>query len=46
MRASGEAHGQWLRKYPALPHGIPGADTILRVLGRIDHRKFEGCFRS
>jgi hypothetical protein len=42
----GETHENWLRKYLALPHGIPSADTILRVLGRIDHRKFEGCFLS
>jgi hypothetical protein len=38
----GETHEAWLKKYPALPHGIPRADTILRVLGRIDHRKMEG----
>ncbi|MDR2363248.1 MAG: ISAs1 family transposase, partial [Spirochaetaceae bacterium] len=42
----GETHEDWLRKYLALPNGIPSADTILRVLGRIDHRKFEGCFLS
>jgi hypothetical protein len=40
----GETHEDWLRKYLALPHGIPSADTILQVLGRIDHRKFEVCF--
>jgi predicted transposase YbfD/YdcC len=42
----GDAHEPWLKQYLALPHGIPSADTILRVLGRIDHRKFEACFRS
>ncbi|MDR1317012.1 MAG: ISAs1 family transposase, partial [Spirochaetales bacterium] len=42
----GETHGAWLKKYLALPNGTPSADTILRVLGRIDHRKFEECFRS
>jgi hypothetical protein len=34
---------QWLKQYLALPNGIPSADTILRVLARIDHTKFEEC---
>ena len=42
----GETHEEWLRKYLGLPNGIPSADTIVRVLGRIDRRKFEDCFRS
>jgi hypothetical protein len=42
----GETHYQWLKRYLSLPNGIPSADTILRVLGRIDHRKFEECFLS
>jgi predicted transposase YbfD/YdcC len=42
----GETHETWLKKYLKLPNGIPSADTILRVLGRIDHRKFEECFLS
>ncbi|MDR2176813.1 MAG: hypothetical protein LBP20_02085, partial [Treponema sp.] len=29
-----------------LTNGIPSADTILQVLGRIDHRKLEACFLS
>ncbi|MDR2923046.1 MAG: ISAs1 family transposase [Treponema sp.] len=40
----GITHIQWLKKYLTLPHGIPSADTILRVLGRIDHTKFEESF--
>jgi predicted transposase YbfD/YdcC len=40
----GETHYPWLKMYLSLPNGIPSADTILRVLGRIDHRKFEACF--
>ena len=40
----GITHIKWLKQYLALPHGIPSADTILRVLGRIDHKKFEECF--
>jgi hypothetical protein len=42
----GETHQAWLKKYLALPNGTPRADTILRVLGQIYHRKFEACFRS
>src|SRR5215510_1079736 len=40
----GVAHIEWLKLYLSLPNGIPSADTILRVLSRIDHRKFEECF--
>ena len=40
----GVTHLQWLKQYLVLPNGIPSADTILRVLGRIDHTKFEACF--
>ena len=40
----GLAHIKRLKQYLALPHGIPSPDTILRVLGRIDHKKFEECF--
>jgi hypothetical protein len=42
----GETHLNWLKDYLALPNGIPGADTILRVLVRIDLKKFEECFLS
>jgi predicted transposase YbfD/YdcC len=42
----GETHEAWLKKYLELPNGTPSADTILRVLGRIDHRKFEACLLS
>ena len=41
-----ETHIRWLKDYLALPHGIPNADTILRVLARIDRKKFEECFLS
>ena len=40
----GITHIQWLKQYLALPNGIPSTDTILRVLARIDHTKFEECF--
>jgi predicted transposase YbfD/YdcC len=42
----GITHIKWLKRYLTLPHGIPSADTILRVLARIDHKKFEECFLS
>ena len=42
----GITHLKWLKQYLVLPHGIPSADTILRVLGRINHTKFEECFRN
>src|SRR5215510_12049810 len=40
----GLTHLHWLKQYLALPNGIPSADTILRVLARIGHVKFEACF--
>jgi predicted transposase YbfD/YdcC len=39
----GIAHLAWLKQYLLLPNGIPSADTILRVLARIDHKKLEEC---
>jgi predicted transposase YbfD/YdcC len=42
----GTTHKKWLKKYLELPNGIPSADTILRLLSRIDSKKFETCFRS
>jgi hypothetical protein len=40
----GITHIKRPKQYLVLPHGITSADTILRVLGRIDHKKFEECF--
>ena len=40
----GETHLDWLKNYLTLPNGIPSADTILRVLARIDSKKFEESF--
>lgn len=34
----------WLESFLELPAGIPSADTIRRVMERIDPRKFETCF--
>ena len=40
----GITHIQWLKQHLVLPNGIPSADTILRVLARAGHTKFEKCF--
>ena len=42
----GVTHLAWLKQYLSLPNGIPSADTILRVLARIDSKKFEESFLS
>ena len=40
----GITHIKWLKQYLALPHGIPSADTILRLLSYIDHKKLRNAF--
>ena len=35
---------RWLRKHLALPHGIPGKDTIRRVLTLLNPALFQQCF--
>jgi predicted transposase YbfD/YdcC len=41
-------HGrlEWLKKFLALPNGIPSHDTFERVFDRIDPQAFQSCFRS
>ena len=41
-----ELEESWLKKYLKLPHGIPSADTILRVLRQIDSKRFAECLTS
>jgi predicted transposase YbfD/YdcC len=36
----------WLRRFLALPHGIPSHDTFERVFDRIDPLAFQACFRA
>lgn len=36
----------WLRRFLALPHGIPSHDTLERVFDRIDPNAFQTCFRQ
>jgi predicted transposase YbfD/YdcC len=37
---------KWLRRFLALPNGIPSHDTFERVFDRIDPMAFQACFRS
>jgi predicted transposase YbfD/YdcC len=36
----------WLRRFLALPNGIPSHDTFERVFDRIDPLSFQACFRA
>ena len=36
----------WFRRFLALPHGVPSADTFSRVFSRLDPDAFAACFRS
>lgn len=40
----GEAREGWLRRFLALPNGIPSHDTFNRVLAALDRKAFAGCF--
>jgi predicted transposase YbfD/YdcC len=36
----------WLRRFLALPNGVPSPDTFARVFSRLDPGAFGACFRS
>ena len=36
----------WLRRFLALPNGVPSHDTFERVFNRLDPRAFHDCFRE
>jgi predicted transposase YbfD/YdcC len=36
----------WLRRFLALPHGVPSHDTFERVFDRIDPEAFHACFQQ
>ena len=42
----GRLNEEWLRTFPALPHGIPSHDTPGRVFARLDAARFEEGFRN
>jgi predicted transposase YbfD/YdcC len=42
----GERRHAWLKRFLALPHGIPSHDTFERVFDRLDPRAFQTCFRA
>ncbi len=40
----GDARADWLKRFLALPHGIPSHDTFNRVLAALDRDTFAACF--
>jgi predicted transposase YbfD/YdcC len=36
----------WLRRFLALPHGVPSHDTFERVFDRLNPQAFQACFRD
>jgi predicted transposase YbfD/YdcC len=40
----GDAREGWLKRFLALPHGIPSHDTFNRVLAALDRTTFAACF--
>ena len=43
VEAFGEAKAGWLKRFLALPNGIPSHDTFGRVFARLDPLKFGAC---
>lgn len=42
----GKEREQWLRKYISLKNGVPGHDTIARVISRLDTQTFYQCLQN
>ncbi len=42
----GQRRQAWLKRFLALPHGVPSHDTFERVFDRLDPQAFQACFRS
>jgi predicted transposase YbfD/YdcC len=42
----GRRRRDWLKRFLALPNGIPSHDTFERVFDRIDPQAFQACFRQ
>jgi predicted transposase YbfD/YdcC len=44
IAAYGRAKEDWLRRFLALPNGIPSHDTIARLFAALDPEAFQRCF--
>jgi predicted transposase YbfD/YdcC len=42
----GQKRRDWLKRFLALPNGIPSHDTFERVFDRLDPQAFQACFRA
>jgi len=42
----GQHRRDWLKRFLALPNGIPSHDTFERVFDRLDPQAFQACFRT
>ncbi len=42
----GKVRHDWLRRFLALPNGVPSQDTFNRVFAALDRERFAGCFAS
>jgi len=42
----GRTHQTWLKRFLALPNGIPGHDTFRRLFARLDPQVFQTCLRQ
>ena len=42
----GRTHETWLRRFLALPHGIPSHDTFRRLFARLDSTTLQTCLRQ
>jgi hypothetical protein len=46
METFGRKRKDWLRRFLALPNGIPSHDTFERVFDRLQPRAFQACFQE